>query len=183
MRHRKEKNLYGYRVKSRWLLLVFLLSAPFAPVLGAESKAVTNSYEQMQQKRTITGTVMDKNGEPIIGANVVIEKTTIGTITDFDGKFSLGNVPDKAKLVVSFIGYNPKVVVVSGTNLNIVLDEDTQVLGEVEVVAYGTQKKVSVTGSLASVGGKELAKTPTGSISNMLTGQMAGLTTIHLCTW
>lgn len=179
MRHRKEKNLYGYRVKSRWLLLVFLLSAPFAPVLGAESKAVTNSYEQMQQKRTITGTVMDKNGEPIIGANVVIEKTTIGTITDFDGKFSLGNVPDKAKLVVSFIGYNPKVVVVSGTNLNIVLDEDTQVLGEVEVVAYGTQKKVSVTGSLASVGGKELAKTPTGSISNMLTGQMAGLTTVQ----
>ncbi len=178
MINRKEKTLFSHCCKTRWLLLIPLLSAPFRPI-SAETHSLLESYEINQQKTTVIGTIVDNTGEPIIGANVIIEGQTTGTITDFNGNFSLSNIPAKAKLIVSFIGYNTKTVVVNGTKLKIVLEEDTQVLGEVQVVAYGTQKKVSVTGSLSSVSGNELAKTPTGSISNMLTGQMSGLTTVQ----
>ena len=81
--------------------------------------------------------------------------------------------------MISFIGYSSKTVEVKQSNIEIVLEDDSQMLGEVEVVAYGVQKKVSVTGAISSVKGEELTKTPTGSISNMLSGQMAGLTTVQ----
>ena len=132
----------------------------------------------VQQNVSIVGKVVDSNGEPIIGANVIVEgQSTNGTITDIDGVFKL-DVPKGAKLIVSFIGYTTETVVAK-PNMEVVLKDDSQMLGEVEVVAYGVQKKVPVTGSIASVKGEELVKTPTGSISNMLSGQMAGLTTVQ----
>lgn len=178
MKNRNGITLLGCRNKSRWLLFFTLLIVPLVSPLGTQPVSAAENAVQ-QQRISITGVVVDNSGEPIIGANVVVANDrSIGTITDLDGKFKL-DVPANAKLVVSFIGYNSQTVAVKGTNMKITLEEDSQMLGEVEVVAYGVQKKVSVTGAIASVKGEELTKTPTGSISNMLSGQMAGLTTVQ----
>lgn len=179
MENRKGKHLFSRRNKNRWLLLITLLVVPLLSPIGASTASATTDMVQ-QQRRLITGTVVDNTGEPVIGANIVVENnTSMGTITDLNGAFSLANVPQGAKLIVSFIGYNTQKVVVKGNTIKITLEEDSQMLGEVQVVAYGVQKKVSVTGAIASVNGDELIKTPTGSISNMLSGQMAGLTTVQ----
>ena len=159
-------------------LFILLIVPLFSPIGVQQASAAVNTVQQ--QKKTITGTVVDSNGEAVIGANVVVkDNAEIGTITDLDGNFRLSNVPENAKLVISFIGYNTQTINVKGSILKITLEEDSQMLGEVEVVAYGVQKKVSVTGAISSVNGSELTKTPTGSVSNMLSGQMAGLTTVQ----
>lgn len=94
-----------------------------------------------QDKKTVTGTIVDQNGEPIIGANVSIPGTTTGTISDVDGRFSI-EVPENAQLQISFIGYLSQVISVENkTVINVKLQEDTQKLDEVVVVGYMTQKK------------------------------------------
>ena len=130
---------------------------------------------QSGQKR-ITGQVVDQNGEPIIGANVVVKGTTNGTITDIDGNFSL-DVPNNAILVVSYIGYSDQQVVVGNqSSVNIALSEDTQKLDEVVVVGYGTQKKVNLTGSVSSVKfNEELANRPITDASQALSGKVSGV--------
>ena len=170
MKNRREK-LLGYRKRTRWMFLIPLLIVPLASPVGVQHASAATDVVQ-QQKRTVTGTVVDNNGEPVIGANVVVAgNTAIGVITDLDGNFTLTGVPEGASLQISFIGYNTVTVPVKGNKpLQVTLTEDSQMLGEVEVVAYGTQKKVSVTGAIASVKGDELAKTPVGSVSNMLSG-------------
>lgn len=179
MENRKDKNLFGHRNKTKWLLLITLLVVLLMTPIGVRT-ATTATHEVQQQKKSITGTVIDSNGEPVIGANIVVENnSSIGTITDLNGTFNLNGVPQGAKLIVSFIGYNTQTILAKGTSIKVTLEEDSQMLGEVEIVAYGVQKKVSVTGAISSVKGEELTKTPTGSISNMLSGQMAGLTTVQ----
>lgn len=112
-------------------------------------KATTSKQAASDQK--IKGTVVDESNQPVIGANIVVEGTTNGTITDLDGNFSL-QVPEKAELRISYIGYlDQKVKVGNNTTLHIVLKEDTQTLDEVVVVGYGTMKKSDITGSVASV--------------------------------
>ena len=177
MKDSKKSSLLGHRLRFRWLFLFSLFAGPLALPLGGQSAIAANNIAQ-QQKVSVTGKVVDNLGEPIIGANVVVQGQTVGTITDIDGVFKL-DVPKGAKLLISFIGYSSKTVEVKQSNIEIVLEDDSQMLGEVEVVAYGVQKKVSVTGAISSVKGEELTKTPTGSISNMLSGQMAGLTTVQ----
>ena len=157
------------------ILLFLFLSVPLK---GYSNEAF--SSEGMQQNTVkVTGTVKDTNGEPIIGANVMVVGSATGVITDIDGNFTL-NVPVGSKLKFSFIGYKEQVVPVKkGISLNIVLEEDAQMLGEVEVVAYGVQKKVSVTGAISSMRGDDLLKTPAGSISNILSGQVTGISSVQ----
>ena len=112
------------------------------------------AIEVVQQQSTIKGTVVDSQGEPIIGASVLAEGTSNGTITDIDGVFRI-NVRPGAKLKVSFIGYTDKKVVAKN-DMKVILVEDVTALEEVEIVAYGTQKKVTMTGAIASVKGEEL---------------------------
>ncbi len=126
----------------------------------------------------VKGTVLDSHGEPIIGANVVVGNTTQGTITDIDGNFKL-SVPMGAKLKISFIGYETQTVVVKNAKMSIVLADDSNVLDEVQIVAYGAQKKVTVTGAVSGVKGSDLLKTPTGSVTNVLSGQLTGITTVQ----
>ena len=112
-----------------------------------------------QAKKKVTGTVEDALG-PIAGANVVEKGTTNGTITDMDGKFNL-EVSPNAVLVITFIGYTEQQVSVgSQTSFTIKLKEDSQALDEVVVVGYGTQKKVNLTGSVASVSAEKIANRP-----------------------
>ena len=128
-----------------------------------------------QQKRIITGTVVDPNGEAVIGANVVVKGTTNGTITDMDGKFSL-EVPEGAMLLVSYIGYGDyETKVGNQSNLSITLKEDSKALDEVVVVGYGTQKKADLTGSVANINTEKLNTESNATIGQALQGKIAGV--------
>ena len=124
----------------------------------------------------VRGTVIDQTGETVIGASIQLKGTTQGTITDIDGKFSLG-VPDKkAGIIVSFIGYATKELQVDTTKpMSIVLEEDTKVLDEVVVVGYQEVRKKDLTGSVAKADMNELLNTPVGSFDQNLGGRIAGV--------
>lgn len=129
--------------------------------------------------KRITGKVSDIQGEPIIGANVIEKANPAnGTITDADGTFAL-NVPEKAVLVVSFIGYHTREIAINDQSVfNITLSEDMQTLEEVVVVGYGTQKKVNLTGAVSSVSRKELDNRPITSLSAGIQGLAPGVTAL-----
>lgn len=128
-----------------------------------------------QQKKIITGTVVDPNGEAVIGANVVVKGTTNGTITDMDGKFSL-EVPEGAMLLVSYIGYGDyETKVGNQSNLSITLKEDSKALDELVVVGYGTMKKKDLTGAVGAVKGDDLASRRTTQLSTALQGATSGV--------
>lgn len=137
---------------------------------------LTPAVAQSQQT-TVRGTVIDDLGEPVLGATVMVVGTTTGTITDIDGNFSL-NVKPGAELQVSFVGYETQVVKAKN-GMTITLAENSTLLGDVEVVAYGVQKKVTVTGAIASVKGDDLMQTPVSNVNNVLAGQLSGVTTIQ----
>lgn len=128
-----------------------------------------------QQKKIITGTVVDPNGEAVIGANVLVKGTTNGTITDMDGKFSL-EVPEGAMLLVSYIGYGDyETKVGNQSNLSITLKEDSKALDELVVVGYGTMKKKDLTGAVGAVKGDDLASRRTTQLSTALQGATSGV--------
>lgn len=141
----KRKTFHGRQVgKKRLLPIVFpLFLFLLIPLNGYGDD--TPMPEVVQQNSTrITGVVKDAYGEPVIGANVKVVGTTQGTITDFEGKFSINVSGASAKIKISFIGYKDKEVTAKkGVSLNIVLEEDAQTLGEVQVVAYGVQSWVT----------------------------------------
>ncbi len=158
---------------------VFLLcmgASFFSPLIGGGLVSAGVNLVQ-QQKIAVTGVVHDAQGEAIIGANVKVKGSTIGTITDLDGVFKL-TVPLGSKLIISFIGYETATVPAT-KNMKVVLEENSTALGEVEVVAYGSQKKVTVTGAVSSVKNEELVRTPVSSVNNILAGQLSGVTTIQ----
>ncbi|QSB26348.1 TonB-dependent receptor [Flavobacterium sp. CLA17] len=122
----------------------------------------------------VTGTVSDANG-PIPGANVNLKGTKNGVSTGFDGTYTI-NVPSNGVLVFSFIGLTNKEVIVNGqTQINVSLEEDSAQLKEVVVIGYGTQRKEAVTGSVASIGGKELNEVPAANVTQALQGRLAGV--------
>ena len=132
-----------------------------------------------KDRKRVSGVIVDNQGIPVIGANVVEKGTANGTITDIDGKFTL-EVSGNATLQVSYIGYNTQELSVLGkTDFSIKLGEDTQALDEVVVVGYGTQKKITVTGAVSSVGTKDILKSPVPNIAQALTGKVPGLSTIQ----
>lgn len=135
------------------------------------------SSTMMAQTLSISGKVTDKNSqEPVIGASVLIEGTTNGTITDVDGHFMLSNVPAKGNLVISYIGYATQTLPINGkTNFSIALVEDTETLDEVVVVGYGVQKKVNLTGSVSAVKGDALERRPVADATQSLQGMVPGL--------
>lgn len=157
-----------------------LFSAAMASALcvGSPQQAFANVNEvqAIMQAGTVKGTVVDATGEPIIGANIMVKGTTNGCITDIDGNFSLSNA--KGTLVISFIGYKSQEIVVKGneTNLKVVLAEDSEMLDEVVVVGYGTQKKATMTGSVTVVNQKMLENKGTmSSPVQALQGQVPGV--------
>ena len=130
----------------------------------------------MAQNTKVTGQVLDENGEPVIGASVVVKGTTIGTVTDFDGNFTL-DVPSNGKLLeISYVGMK-KVEVGVSSKVNAVLESDSQALDEVMVVAYGTAKKSAFTGSAATIKDEKITSRQTSNVTNALAGQVAGVQT------
>ena len=128
------------------------------------------------EARVISGTVTDPTGETVISASVLVKGTTIGTVTDFDGNYTL-EVPDDAKvLVFSYIGMATQELNITGDVMNVVLQEDAEVLEEVVVTGYGTTKKRDVVTSVASVSADQLKDIPVTSAAEALQGKLSGVT-------
>ena len=149
------------------------------PVSPSQAKAIANSLQSQQNngKFKITGNVADNNGEPIIGASVVVSGTKNGTVTDIDGNFTLVSNSETPTLNISYVGFDTQNIKVRpGQTIKVTLKENAQSLEELVVVGYGSQKKVNVIGSIATVDSKSLEARSASDVSNMLTGQMSGVT-------
>ena len=140
-------------MRKKIIAVAVLCMAAFYPAYQVHAEVeVVQSVQQ--NGKTVTGTVVDRNGEPVIGANVMVKGTANGVITDIDGKFVLSNA--KGTLQISFVGYKTvEAALTDQTDYQIVLEEDTELLDEVVVVGYGTQKKASLTSAITQVRGDE----------------------------
>lgn len=147
-------------------------------IVSSKSIVISDKAEQASPSKTkrVSGTVKSASGESIIGANVKVIGTTIGCITDIDGNFTL-EVPENAQLTVSYLGFQTQEIAIDGKSLvNVMLKEDTKMLDEVVVVGYGTQKKVNLTGAVASVKMDDiLGNRPVSSTLEALEGNIPGL--------
>jgi TonB-linked SusC/RagA family outer membrane protein len=155
---------------------VVFISATPAYASSNNEKAETAVLQT--QEKNVQGKVVDKNGEALIGVNIIVKGTTTGTVTDMDGNYQI-NVPENATLIFSFIGFlNQEVPVADNTIINISLTEDALGLEEVVVVGYGTQKKANLTGSVSAVKGDELVRKPMADARQALQGVSTGVTII-----
>lgn len=138
------------------------------------------SGNSAQQRKNISGTVKDAIGQPLPGVTVIIEGTTIGAITGVDGSYVLSNVPDNGTLTFSFIGMKTlKIPVSSRTQINVTMEEGTIGIEEVVAVGYGTQRKATLTGAIASVKSDEIMATKNQNVQNMLTGKISGVRVVQ----
>lgn len=151
-------------MKNKYFCWLFLLFALISAGANAQVK--------------VEGSVFDEMDNPLIGVSVFTENRKAGTVTDVDGHFSISVPNTREILTFSYVGYTTQKVTLKGRKLlKVVLKEDSELLDEVVVVGYGTQKKGSVTGAISQVGNKELKMAPSGSLSNMLAGRLPGLIT------
>ena len=131
-----------------------------------------------QQQKTVTGKITDSSGTSLPGVSIVVKGTTTGTITDANGFYSLSNIPEKSILQYSFVGMKSQDVAVgTKTTINVTLAEDAIGIEEVVAIGYGTQRRASVTGSIATINSDKLTISPVASTTNALTGRMPGLIT------
>lgn len=163
---------------NRRAMMALLLCTGFIAMhpLAMSAKEDVSSLNVVQQQKSVSGVIKDSTGEPVIGANVrEKDNPTNGTITDLDGKFIL-NVAQATKLEISFIGYKTVVVdAIPGKTIDVKLEDDSEMLDEVVVVGFGTQKKVNLTGSVGVVTAEELKERPVTNAAQALQGVVPGL--------
>lgn len=141
-----------------------------------KEETVSDVLQKSGRLITISGTIVDEKGETIIGASIAVQGTTLGTITNVDGEYSLTNVPENSNIIVSFIGYQSVSFPADAKAwAKVVLKEDTEMLDEVVVVGYGTQSKSRVTGSIASLKTDQIKDMPVTSFEQAIAGQMPGV--------
>ena len=168
-------SLQGIAKASAFCLLLSAFSVNAAMAAPAPAGTV-DEVMAVQQGKKVTGVVIDGTGEPVIGANVVVKGTTNGTITDFDGNYTIEGVSANDVLVISYIGYlSQEVPVGNQSMIKVTLKEDTQTLDEVVVVGYGTMKKSDVTGSISTAKGDDLVKNQSFSALDNLRGKVSGV--------
>ena len=168
-------SLQGIAKASAFRLLLSAFSVNAAMAAPAPVGTV-DEVMAVQQGKKVTGVVVDGTGEPVIGANVVVKGTTNGTITDFDGNYTIEGVSANDVLVISYIGYlSQEVPVGNQSMIKVTLKEDTQTLDEVVVVGYGTMKKSDVTGSISTAKGDDLVKNQSFSALDNLRGKVSGV--------
>ena len=168
-------SLQGIAKASAFCLLLSAFSVNAAMAAPAPVGTV-DEVMAVQQGKKVTGVVVDGTGEPVIGANVVVKGTTNGTITDFDGNYTIEGVSANDVLVISYIGYlSQEVPVGNQSMIKVTLKEDTQTLDEVVVVGYGTMKKSDVTGSISTAKGDDLVKNQSFSALDNLRGKVSGV--------
>lgn len=140
-------------------------------------EVVASTQGVMQTAKKLTGKVVDAKGESIIGATIKVKGTTQGAISDIDGNFNLPVDVSNPTIEISFVGYQTKTMkATAGAPLVITLEEDTQLLDEVVVVGYGTQKRMTMSSAVATVQGDKI-KAPVANVSNQLGGQIPGIIT------
>ena len=141
-----------------------------------KEEPVSDTPQKSGRLITISGTIVDEKGETIIGASVAVQGTTLGTITNADGEYSLANVPENSQITISFIGYQSISLPANAKALGkIVMKEDNELLDEVVVIGYGTTTVKSATGSISSVKANELQSYPSTNFASALSGKMAGV--------
>ena len=173
---KQKENLRLLRSYSLCACMIFLGGIAF-PMPSNASNATELATQQ--KGKQITGTITDSRGVPVIGATVLEVGTTNAAITDLDGHFTLNARPG-VKLKISYIGFKDILVTVGSTNeYNIELKEDTEAIEEIVVVGYGTQKKVNLTGAIATISSDKLVNRTSANVTNMLAGQMPGVTVIQ----
>lgn len=160
-------NTIGH-VEIRGLLLRLLLSILLIPV---------SAYAQNQ--KTVTGTVIDETGEPLIGATVKVVGKSIGAITDFDGHYSLTVPADTKQLSFSYVGYKDYIADITSNVINVTMKPNSKVLDEVVVIGYGVRKKDDLTGSVSSVGEKDFNKGVISSPEELVNGKIAGVQIVN----
>lgn len=173
----RKELIFQNSMKISSCLFVTAFSALVSPAFAADvvSEKDNMSIHETLQSKTVTGVVVDAAGVPVIGANVIVKGTTVGTITDFDGNYSL-EVPENAVLQISYIGYlTEEVTVGDKSSINVTLKEDSQALDELVVVGYGTMRKSDVTGSIATAKGDDLTKQQNFSALDNLRGKVSGV--------
>lgn len=174
-----EKRALSSKAVLRTTACLFLAaSAGISPASAfAETAGVTGVEVILQQAVTVTGVVTDKNGEPVIGANVLEKGTTNGVITDLNGRYTLKVKDANAVLSISYIGYKAQDIPVgSRKQIDVVLTDDTELLDEVVVIGYGTQKKGDVTSAITSVKAEDFTAGKIGDAAELIKGKVAGLT-------
>jgi len=128
------------------------------------------------QTGTVRGTVVDTDGEPLIGVTVQVQGTTTGTVTDIDGNFTLMDVPANATLEISYVGMHSQTVALEGRRtIQVILVEDTEQLDEIVVVGYGTMRREAVTGSVSSIQADDIRQISTGNLTAALQGRLPGV--------
>ena len=134
-------------------------------------------FQQMHAQIPVNGNVVDENNQPIPGANIIEKGTSNGSVTDFDGNFSINVADENSTLVISFVGYSTKEIVVgSQSNISITLLEDAAKLDEVVVVGYGKSvRKEDLTGAVSVVGIKDIEKSPLTNVDQALLGRASGV--------
>lgn len=134
-----------------------------------------------QGGKKMTGQVIDENKEPMIGVSILIVGTSTGTVTDFDGNYTLNVPKDSKELQFSYVGYETKVITipVNSNVLNVQMKSDSQVLSDVVIIGYGTQRKSDLTGSVASVGTKDFNKGMVSSPEELVNGKIAGVQIVN----
>lgn len=165
--------------KNRYLVMCALLCSPL--VFESQSSlfaSIKETHQSTTKGQTIKGVIVDQNNEPIIGASIFVEGTTKGATTDLDGNYQITGIEKGQTLTISYIGYKTQKIVFKGNNLQefrvITMFEDSEALGEVQIVAFSTQKKESVVSSIATVKPAEL-KLPSSNLTSGLAGRISGL--------
>ena len=166
----------NYHRRASMILGLSLLAAPLSYAVYAEDGVSNTMVQVVTQTKTVKGTIIDESGEPLIGVSIVVKGTSTGTITDFNGNFSIDLPAGRKELVISYIGYlSQEVPVGNQSMIKVTLKEDTQTLDEVVVVGYGTMKKSDVTGSISTAKGDDLVKNQSFSALDNLRGKVSGV--------
>lgn len=170
-----KKGEFSKGLKRRLWIAMLCMAVPSVLLAFPEHGNENLIVQQQKKGMTVIGTVLDTNGEPIIGASVVVRGTSKGSVTDLEGKYTIPNVSKGAVLEFSFIGYvKLERTVGTESTVNAILYEDSQMLEGVEVVAFGTQKKESVIGAISTIKVAEL-KAPSSNLTTALAGRVAGV--------
>jgi TonB-dependent starch-binding outer membrane protein SusC len=165
-------------IRAITLSLIILVSWKGQVFAGDKSSQFPGT-SVMEQQKQITGKVIDTTGAPLPGVSVVLKGTTTGTVTDVNGNYTLSNVPPNATLVFSFVGMKKQEMEVGNRSvINLTMEEESIGLNEVVAIGYGTIKKRDITGSVASIGGDQIAAVPVANAAQALVGKLAGVSVV-----
>lgn len=167
---------YNLFLFMRFILILVLFTFLQGSAAAVNSKLLTDADANMQQERNISGLVTSQNGEPIPGVTVLVKGTTIGTVTDFDGKYTIKSSSVVGTLVFSYIGMRTQEIE-PGTikTIDVVMEDDMVGVDEIVVVGYGIQKKSDLTGSIVSIKSDELLKLPVSRVDQAIQGKISGV--------